>query len=62
MIRWIREKFKGNLDRKYRRLHAEIARVFFEQRRLTKREKKIRAQIMLIDILRGKKNETLFHK
>ena len=45
VIRFLREKFRGNLDRKHRRLSAEFQQVRASENRLAKRRKKIVTQM-----------------
>ena len=55
MIRFLREKFRGSLERKHRKLHAEIMRIDSEEKRLAKRKKKVVAQIILVTRLMGER-------
>jgi len=55
VIRFLREKFRGNLDRKHRRLSAEFQQVRASENRLAKRRKKIVAQMALVGVMRGKR-------
>jgi len=51
MIRWIREKFKGKLDRKYRKLILQVEELDHEARRIKRRRRRIVAQLKLMNVV-----------
>lgn len=59
MIKFIRAKYRGYLDKKYRKLHMELMNLTVTIKQAEKRRKKVVAQLIVLGILRGKekKNE-----
>ena len=49
MIRWIREKFRGSIYKKYRKLYREWQDINVNINRLERRRKRLAGQLVLID-------------
>jgi len=52
MIRWFREKFKGSLDKKNRKLLRQLQETDWQLRKLTRRRKGIAAQLTIMRTLK----------
>lgn len=51
MIKWIREKFKGKLDRKYRKLVRQVEELDHEACRIKRRRQRLIAQLKLMNVV-----------
>jgi|GEM_PF-4425007 hypothetical protein len=51
MIKWIREKFKGKLDRKYRKLVRQVEQLDHEARRIKRQRQRLIAQLKLMNVV-----------
>ena len=61
MIRFIREKFKGNLDSKSRKLYAELHSVNVQKRRIVRKGKRVVAQLAMIKVVKSVIEGKIFH-